>query len=348
MLNFDDTVITQLCIHKMGNPTLEEGYSFSDQPTPIRTNEEHNELLRFFTGSFNGLEFFKLSHPINLQHNGVYSVAQQVFGLQTELLDFSKDVTKLLYSKSNHPKVVGGEVYVLHFDNVLVDDEVTDAIGIFKSESKTTFMKVFNDNHVFDYHLDEGINLGAIDKACLILNTHADDGYKVCIRDYQSKGDEAIYWKQEFLGLEPRNDNYHKTQQYMALAKNYVTEQLPQEFEVDRADQIDMLNKSVAFFKSNENFDYQSFTREVIQEPQIIKSFNKYKEDFQQNNALPLEEDFEISASAVKKQSKIFKSILKLDKSFHVYIHGNKDLIEKGYDEERNMNYYKLFYKEEA
>jgi hypothetical protein len=54
-----------------------------------------------------------------------------------------------------------------------------------------------------------------------------------------------------------------------------------------------------------------------------------------------------ISGTAVKKQARVFKSVLKLDKNFHIYIHGNKELIEKGYDEQLQMNYYKVYFKEE-
>ena len=43
-------------------------------------------------------------------------------------------------------------------------------------------------------------------------------------------------------------------------------------------------------------------------------------------------DNFEISAQAVKRQARIFKSVLKLDKNFHIYIHGNRELIEKGFD----------------
>jgi len=57
-------------------------------------------------------------------------------------------------------------------------------------------------------------------------------------------------------------------------------------------------------------------------------------------------DNFEISAQAVKKQSKIFKSVLKLDKNFHIYIHGDKELIEKGVEKD-GRKFYKIYYKEE-
>jgi hypothetical protein len=52
------------------------------------------------------------------------------------------------------------------------------------------------------------------------------------------------------------------------------------------------------------------------------------------------------SESAVKKQARVFKSVIKLDKNFHIYVHGNRELIEQGTDEKGK--YYKVYYKEES
>ena len=41
-------------------------------------------------------------------------------------------------------------------------------------------------------------------------------------------------------------------------------------------------------------------------------------------------------------------SVLKLDKNFHVYIHGKREYIEKGFDEEKGMHFYQLFFEEES
>ena len=40
-------------------------------------------------------------------------------------------------------------------------------------------------------------------------------------------------------------------------------------------------------------------------------------------------------------------SVLKLDKNFHIYIHGDKKLIEKGFDDGKAMSFYKVYFKEE-
>ena len=133
----------------------------------------------------------------------------------------------------------------------------------------------------------------------------------------------------------------------MSLCKNYITEILPEECEVVKTDQIEMRNKSVAIHKSNEDLDYPVFTKHVISEPGIIKSFGRYKDEFEQKHAMAFDNDFEISPDAVKRQQRIFKSVLKLDKNFHVYIHGDTSLIERGFDEDKKLNYYKIYYREE-
>ena len=56
---------------------------------------------------------------------------------------------------------------------------------------------------------------------------------------------------------------------------------------------------------------------------------------------------FDISPEAVKKQSRIFKSVIKLDRNFHIYVHGRTDLIEKGVDMD-GRKYYKIYYQDEG
>jgi hypothetical protein len=69
------------------------------------------------------------------------------------------------------------------------------------------------------------------------------------------------------------------------------------------------------------------FANEVMEHPEVIESFNQYKSVWQQAYEIDIPDNFTISDSAVKKQARAFKSIIKLDKNFHIYVHGNSDLI---------------------
>ena len=131
------------------------------------------------------------------------------------------------------------------------------------------------------------------------------------------------------------------------ITKEYVTKQLDQEFEVDKTDQIDLLNRSVSYFKESDSFDKRDFAEKVLQDEAVIESFDSFEDQYRQEYSLQPADSFDISNKAVKKQSRVFKSVLKLDKNFHVYIHGDKSLIERG-QEDDGRKYYKIYYNNES
>lgn len=149
------------------------------------------------------------------------------------------------------------------------------------------------------------------------------------------------------LKLKIRNDSFNKTNNTLNVCKNFISNKIDEDFDISKADKIDLLNKSLKYFKEKETFDIDEFSEEVIGNEKAIKSFKNFTQDYNNEFDAGLEGSFDISGAAVKKQARVFKSILKLDKNFHIYIHGNKELIEKGYDENKSMNYYKVFFKEE-
>ena len=56
----------------------------------------------------------------------------------------------------------------------------------------------------------------------------------------------------QFLKIKPCSDNYHHTKDFLDIAKNYITNQLSEDFEVEKTDKIDLLNRSVQYFKTHE------------------------------------------------------------------------------------------------
>ena len=59
---------------------------------------------------------------------------------------------------------------------------------------------------------------------------------------------------------------------------------------------------------------------------------------------------FVLPGLAQQKESlgqELFKSILKLDKNFHIYIHGNSELIRRG-EEKDGRKFYKIYFENEA
>jgi hypothetical protein len=350
ILDFLQTQIVNFAIHSVGNKLRDEGVHLSKSQSRVYNADDQAALLKFFTSEIKSPEFYHFADRASIENNPVYRLCKSMFYHKLDFMDFSAQIAQLLYDQTNHPKISGGELYVAYLNNVNYFGENINAIGIFKTESKSVFMKVekMPGSDAYQYLLDEAIDLKAIDKACIILNTDEEDHYRICVHNKQGKPAEASYWKDDFLGIKPCADNYHKTHHFLTLAKSYIKDQMPQEFEIGITEQIDMLNKSVKFFKENDHFDYETFTEEVVNEPDIIQSFKKYKEDYEQKYEAPIGIEFVINPMAVKTQSKIFKSIIKLDSNFSIYMHGSKDMIETGFDEKRGLKFYKLYFREES
>ena len=347
MIDSSQVSFRELSIHYVGNKTADEPLTIADAPIELEDVRVREGLLKYFFSHFKKPEFYRFTHTDSVDLNTVYSLCDRIFSEKLDFHELTASLARYLYEKSIHPQIKGGELYVAHFKSCLLEDELVDAIGIFKTESKNQFFKIEQDGSRFKVFQDYGVSEDKLDKGCMVFRTERSEGYKICIVDNTTRGEEARYWKDDFLGLTPCNDDYHKTNNFMTLCKTFIKEQMPEEFVVEKTAQIDMLNKSVEFFKKHEQFDFQEFSAEVMQEPMLMQSFERYKEGFEQQHQVQIDQQFDISDLAVKKQAKVFKSILKLDKNFHVYIHGDRELIEKGYDEGRGMNYYKIYFKEE-
>jgi hypothetical protein len=349
MISYQEANLSELSIHHVGNAANDEYFSLSEQSIHL-TDETLIELLKtfFLTNLQKSNEVYRfLDTSETTTQNSVFQIVKDVFGQKVIFHDASKQLAKNLFDLGTNPKIKAGELYVVYFENLQLEGDLHDAIGIFKSETKEPFLKVSPHQNNFEIQYEQqGINLNKIDRACVILNTESELGYKVLAID-QGKSATGSFWKDEFLQLKIRNDNFTQTQTIMGVYKSFVTEKLDEEFEVERTDKIDLLNRSMKYFKEKDQFDIDEFSNEVIANEEGIALFKSYKQSLEEALDEPIADTFTIADAAVKKQAKDFKSILKLDKNFHVYIHGNKELIVKEFDEEKGMNCYKLFFKEE-
>lgn len=345
-LDFTQAELQYLITHHVGNKLRDENIKLSDELT-FFSDETKDFLLRYFFLPIKAEEFYSFTHSVKLEMNDIYSIASDIFTRAQEFNSCSQNIAKLLYEHSIHPKIKGGELNIAYFSNIVLDDEIIDAIGIFKSETDVPFLKMKSSKEKYNINHEFGFEIKGMDKGCIIFNTSRESGFRLLIVDSSSKSVEAQYWKDDFLKIKPVANEFHQTNQFLGIAKNFVTKQLSEEFEVTKADQIDLLNRSVEYFKTHEAFEQKQFEKEVFQDSEIINSFRDFDHNYRQENEIELIDNFEISPQAVKKQARVFKSVLKLDKNFHIYIHGNKDLIEQGVDKD-GRKYYKIYFEEES
>lgn len=343
MIFTEETTLEHLCINYVGNQTHQEALVTSD--TEIFLEEEMKQMLKdYFLKNFKPEIFFEFFHSSNIENNEVYTYVSEIFEEPRLLENQSKKLAKLLYEHSTNPRTKGGEFYVCFFKDCIVKGERYDAVGLFKSENKDTFLKVSPKNENFELETLQGINLNKVDKGCIIYNTTKEQGYLISIIDGTSRA-ETSYWMDDFLQVRQRQDEYFETQETLTLYKEYITKQLPQEFEISRADQVDLLNKSLTFFKEKEEFKMEEFAGEVLANDEVIQSFNAFKTQYEDERDYVISDDFTINDAAVKKNARLLKSIIKLDKNFHIYVHGDRKKIQQGQDE--NGKYYILYFEEE-
>ncbi|MBZ5857138.1 nucleoid-associated protein [Flavihumibacter profundi] len=348
MTGIDAVTLEKAIVHKIGNPTRGEELKLSANALTLNDEIVRGLLCRYFLAPFNEHDCYHFTHISNLDMNEVYAYVKQVFDDPASFQQQSVYLAQLLYQKSTHVRVKEGELYVALFDKISFEGEERKALGIFKSETKETFLKVFAHGSGWELSAEDGININKLDKGCLVFRTNENDGYKVCVVDNTNKQQDTQYWVNDFLQVKPYSDSYHHTNQALGLCKLFIENEYAEKFDVSKSDQIDLLNKSMDYFKTREQFNLQEFADEVIHHPDVVDTFMDYKKNFEASRNYAIDESFDINGMALKKQARLFKTVLKLDKNFHVYIHGRRDLIERGYDEETGKKFYKLYYEEES
>jgi hypothetical protein len=348
MTQTEHVVLEKVMVHRVGNPTRGEGLSLSAMPLTLNDALLHSMLVRYFVHWADTNELYQFTHVSSVELNEVYAWVQALFANPAQLSALSANIARFLHSKSTHARVKEGELYVGLLRNVPFENDFVDAVAIFKSETKQPFLKVFAHGHNIEMTAEEGVHVNKPDKGCLIFRTQQADGYRLCITDITNKQQDALYWVQDFLQVRPVANEYHHTRGFLQLCKDFATGEMPEHFDVNKQDQIEMMQRSMDYFKTKEQFDYQEFTQEVIHHPEVVEQFDRFKNQYEQAHHVALEAQFEIDTAAVKKQQRVFKSVLKLDKNFHIYIHGRRDLLERGFDEEKGKHYYKVYFEEEA
>ena len=342
MIYAENNSIEALIMHRIGNKGMDEGYTISDKC--IHLDSQLAMLLtKYFIGPFISGEFYNLYHEASLELNEIYNYATKIFNDFSLFQEQSINIAKHLYNESSHPKIKAGELYIAYFHDCIVDGKNMDAIGIFKSENKDTFLKVLQTDEGFDIATESGININKLDKGCLIFNTEKEYGYLVAIVDNTNKGSEAKYWTDDFLHVRPRKDSFNQTQNMLSLCKSFVS-QLPSDN--GKVEKATYMNRSVEALKE-ESVNINSFAEQVFETPELVSEFKQYKETYQKERDIEIDDTFETAATAIKRRATGTMTTIKLDKNFDINIHGGEQYIVRGYDEERGMYYYQLFFKEE-
>lgn len=340
------TEITKLkaaCLHHIGNKAAGEGVILSHHILELDEVSQKN-LFTYCFSSFKSDEKYVFHNPVDLEYNETMSSVQKIFASPDTFLEQSHILAKLLYDKSEHSNIKRGDLIVTYFTDCEVNGYVTDAIGLYKCENTANFLSLTYKGYSAGITSLKGVDLKQVDKAAMIFNIDGDIGYSIAIIDNSNKA-EARYWVEDFLQAKPKEDEYHHTTMFLNAAKGFIKKSLPSD--VTKGQKVELMDKTLRYFQNSETFDMNDFTSKVMDDSQLSSVFESYLGSFMERNNVEMPEKFSISESAVRKSSRAMKSVIKLDKNFHVYVHGGEGLIKKGYDPETGMSFYQLYFNEE-
>lgn len=344
MFNQELSRFSALAVHYIGNKIKDEELALSEHESGI--DEPTRRILwQFIRSSFKSPDYHRFTHPADLSLNPVLNISQKLFDNPEGFLENSQALARLLYDVSQHPQVKSGELMVLYFPRLAFADMDAPAIGLFKSERKHPFLFTETNEGNIDLYSYQGIDPGKVDKAALIFDAEREDGHVIMAVDNAGKGEEARFWFDSFLKIARRSTEFSRTTAVIDLTKSFLERDFSLEGETDASKRIAVLQNSKEYFRENEHFDLGHYAEEVLEDTGMADRFREYtrvanKYDFD------VEESFAISQEAVRKKQTVFKSVLKLDKNFHIYVHGDRSKIERGVEDGRK--YYKLFYDEES
>ena len=344
MVNFSNVQLKGLAIHRVSNKHRAERNFIAQKLTDV-SEEVRESLLRYFLKPLKrSEEFFRFQHEESLEFNEVYSYAAAIFEEGESLLRESANILIHLYRQSTNPNIKSGDVFVAHFSEIVIDDELVEGLGIFKAEQKNTFLTVTEGEEELLVEQLEGINIEKLDKGCIIFNTSKNDGFRLLSVD--SNNYDAEYWLHDFLNADFVKDDVFHTRNYMELCNAFSEEVVAPAG--DRKEQIKFLSDSVDYFTTHDTFNFDEFTERVIPDEKLATEFKSYQTDF----ALDEVNDFDISKRALKTAKRKIKSNIKLDTKIQIRLDFNnpeysQDFLEKGFDEGRGMHYYKVYFNEE-
>ena len=349
MINLYATQIETISIHRVGNKNKNESVFLSNEPVTL--NDETTGLLKeYFFRPFREKEenYFKFAHEVDIEFNELYKIVSEIFSDAAKTHHGSKKIATHLFEQSKHPHIKSGEVYVAYLTGILLDNEKVDAVGIFKSELKQDFLQFQKKDSNLDIVVQQGININKLDKGCLIFNKEKEEGYKILSID--SNKYDTKYWLEDFLGVNPLSDNNFKTKNYLKFCQNFAKDVvLPAE---DKQQEVLFMNRAVNHFAKNDAFEESNFLNEVMENPELIPEFKHYKTEKGPKYSIEDVSTFDIANKAVSDARRKIKNVINLDTNIQIKLdfinpESAEKFVEKGWDEERQMYYYLVYFNKE-
>lgn len=196
-MDISSAKVSKIIVHRVGNKLRDEGVHLSPAECH-RSGTLVELLLKGFLAPVvrSGQEYY-LSHESDIALNTVNHYASNVFSNSRNFKECSEAIAKHLYSCSNHPNIGGGEFFVILFDDIRMDGQSIQALGLFRVEGKDDYLDVGEEKGAIQVVERIGISLDKVQKGAIILS----NGLNVFAID--NLGQKTKYWIENFLKATP-------------------------------------------------------------------------------------------------------------------------------------------------
>ena len=277
-------------------------------------------------------------HETDVALNEVHTYAQAIFADNDQLFEQSRHIATHLHSVSNHPNIKNGSLFIGLFDNCLMGDETKKVLAIVKIDEKEIFLDVKSEQDKMIVNGIDGINVKKINNAAVIVDMGLDEAPAVFMRTRRKE--DIVYWQERFLKIKVADEHYENTNLALQEMRKYILK----EEAYSNPEKLNYLNKTLEYFRSEEEFQVDHYIEEVFEKPEEVQR------DVIINTVKPYETI--ISESAIEKVENSYKRKIKLDDHIEIVVNVRDieavdQLIETGRDEETGRNFYKIYFEEE-
>lgn len=344
MLDISDSKIQALCVGYVGNQSKGESIVLPDACQSFEGVPEE-VLLKYFLRPFLKIEerheFFH-REDIEIHEARKYLLEVQASQADEDFIISSQKVLNLLYRATKHPNILSGEVILSKIKGIKnTAGENVYVLGVFKSESKDFFINV-DQSKSYSLDVSKGINSEKLDKGALVIF----DGDSIEVAVYNHRKEDSLYWNDAFLGVTPVVNDSVKTKKvvdtFIRLSKNSLKD------DVDDQERLRIGEKIVEYFDEESLFDKAGFYEHVKPPQSFIDDFEKVidaNDDYDFTS-------FNIDKDKVKSINSRFNKIIKLDTKVELKIDlesgGSDKRIEKGFDKDKQMYFYKVYFNKEV
>lgn len=336
MFNFTNAKLKEFIVHSLELES--DGVTIlSDTSESVISSKLEATLLHILLSSFRGHEYYEFFHESELALNELYSFSSAIFKRPQSFLSGTQKIARHLVASSQNANIKDGFLGIGFIKNILYESEMVDALVIIKFSKDSDFIQVIHKAKTFSIKSVEGISSKQIDKACVILNKPVYPAIQIL--DSSTSG-HTQYWRDAFLKVQPSSNSYYQTKKFLKMTNAFVS---AEENQLQKTEQIRILNNSLSYIKEVDQFDRKQYERQVLRSKDLIKSFSQF-EQMNESEYGEIGDEFSVSKAAIRKFPQRQKSVIKLDKNFHIYVHGDSSLLEVGVDND-GRKYYKLFYE---